>query len=165
VSGEDFSVTDRYEMGAMAAMMRHPAVYWSATDALAPQPEEMDFESHLAHPDTWTVAATFRGVIIGYIQFIKRTSVMAEIHTGFLPQFRGLIAKNFIKHCIGLAFTQKGLTKLCAMIPSDNKPAIYLARNIGFKEEGRLTKAVVRRVKDGPPLRDLVLLCLSRVKE
>src|SRR5205807_4499867 len=86
-----FDITDRFNVGDMQALMRHPSIYWSASDALSPKPEEMDFVAHLTHPDTWTVAGRYKGYLIGYVQFVKRTSVGAEIHTGFLPGFRGRV--------------------------------------------------------------------------
>lgn len=158
-----FQVTDNFDVGAMDSFMRTPEVYWSAVDALAPQPEEIDFTGHILSRDVLTYACTFQDTIVGYVQFIKRTSIGGEIHTGFHRQFRGKIAKSFIQYAIALVFRDKLLVKIWAMIPSDNKPAIYLARHIGFAHEGRLKDAVVRSVKGGgPPVRDLVIMGLRR---
>lgn len=158
-----FGATDRFDLGAMQEFMRRPDVYWSAVDALAPPPEEHDFAGYLAHPDVWTVAGTFQGHIIGYVLFNKRTSIGAEIHVGFHPSCRGRIAKSVIEHAIGLAFMHKRLLKLWAIVPSDNRPAIWLARTIGFVPEGRLTNAVVRQVEgERGSLRDLIVLGLSK---
>lgn len=154
----DFIPTDRFDAEAMQAVMRHPDVFWPSADALSSPPEAIDFVAHLAHPDTWTVAGTYKGHIFGFVRFVRRTSVMAEIHVGFLPGFRGRIAKAVIEWAIGAAFRYKGLRVLLAIIPSDNRAALSLARHIGFKDEGRLRAAVVR--KNG--LRDIVLLTFSK---
>lgn len=165
VEGLGFGATDNFNHEAMQDFMRMPDIYWSATDALAPQPEAVDFATHLVHQDTWTLAITYSSqYIVGYVQFIKRTSVGAEIHVGFHPNFRGKVAKAAIQYAIGLAFGVKHLVKLWATIPSDNRPAIALARAIGFQPEGRLRQSIMRgESKWGKAgLKDLVLLGLSR---
>jgi RimJ/RimL family protein N-acetyltransferase len=159
-----FGATDRFDREEMQKVMRMPDIYWSMADALAPQPEAVDFVGHMAHPDTWTVAGTYGHHIIGFVQFIRRTSIGAEIHVGFHPQFRGIVAKSIIQYAIGMAFEEKHLLKLWAIIPSDNRPCIALARAVGFQPEGRLARSIVR----GPSrwgeagLKDLVLLGLSK---
>lgn len=159
-----FDVTDRFEPLAMQAFMRRPDIYWPATDALAPPPEAMDFVGHMAHNDTYTMGCTFNGHIVGYVQFVRRTAIGSEIHCGFHPQFRGKIAKHFVQHCIAYVFKNKGLLKLWAPIPSDNKAALMMARMVGARQEGRLTRAIVRSSEnhDGPPLCDLVIMALSK---
>lgn len=159
-----FGATEHFNLEAMQDFMRVPEIYWSATDALAPPPEAMDFVSHMAHPDTSTIAITYGQFIIGYVQFIRRTSVGAEIHVGFHPNFRGGIAKAAIQYAIGVAFSEKGMVKLWAIIPSDNRPAILGAKAVGFSPEGRLRQAIMRGGSHfgEAGLKDLVLLGLSR---
>lgn len=157
-----FEATDRFQPEAMQQFMRRPDIYWSGTDALAPPPESVDFVAHMLHPDTWITAALFNGHIIGYVQFLRRTSICAEIHVGFHPQCRGKVARGFVQDAIFKAFKTKGLLKLLAVIPSDNRPAILGARHIGFVQEGRLTRAIVRQNDGGTPLRDLIILGLSK---
>jgi RimJ/RimL family protein N-acetyltransferase len=160
----EFAATDNFNHEAMQDFMRIPEIYWSAADALSPQPEQIDFVGHMSHPDTWTVAIHYGEFIVGYVQFIKRTSVGAEIHTGFHPNFRGRVAKEAIQYAIGIAFSVKHLLKLWAIVPSDNRPAIVLARAVGFEPEGRLRQAIMRgESKWGKAgLKDLVILGLSR---
>jgi RimJ/RimL family protein N-acetyltransferase len=158
------AVTDQFDPGAMQVLRRRPDIYWQSTDALMPQPEQMDFIAHMLHPDVWTVAGTLDGGIFGFVEFNRRTSIGAEIHCGFHPQFRGRVARAVVQYAIAQAFETKGLLKLWAPIPSDNRAALFGARHLGFHEEGRLTRAIVRQVKDGPPLRDLVLMSLEKVQ-
>jgi RimJ/RimL family protein N-acetyltransferase len=150
----------------MAQFMRMPEVYWSASDAMAPPPAAMQVEEYLLHPFNFTIAAMYNEIIIGYVLFVKRTSIGAELHTGFHPQARGKIAKAFIEDAIHRAFTVKGLMKLWAIIPADNRRAILGAKAIGFTPEGRLTKAMVRggqMCQDCPPgLYDLLILGMSK---
>lgn len=156
-------VVEAFDPQAMQALRRRPDIYWSENDALAPPPENVDIVSHMLHPDVWTLAGVLGGHIFGYVEFIRRTSIGAEIHCGFHPQFRGAIARAVGMYAINRAFTTKGLVKLWAPIPSDNRAALFAARHMGFREEGRLTRAIVRHIEDGgPPLRDLVLMALSR---
>lgn len=159
------AVTDRFEPEAMQAFRRRSDLFWEGADALSPPPESLDFIAHMLHPDVWTVAGVIAGHIFGFVEFNKRTSIGAEIHVGFHPQFRGRIARAVTLYAIGLAFKERGLLKLWAPIPSDHKAALMAARLIGFRQEGRLTRAIVRRavaVDGSPPLADLVLMSLSK---
>lgn len=160
-----FAATDRFAVDEMAAFMRRPEIYWSASDCLAPPPEAIQFEEHLVSPHVWTVAATFHGAIIGYIQFIQKTTIGAEIHTGFHPKTRGKIAKTMIEYAIAMAFRDRGLTKIWGIIPSDNKPALMMAAAIGFRREGRIANAIVRKHDgEGPPLSDLIFVGLEHIR-
>lgn len=155
-------VAEQFDPLAMQAFRRRPDVYWSSTDALSPPPEALDFVGHMLHPDVWTIAGMLDGHIFGYVEFNRRTSIGAEIHVGFHPQFRGVIARAVTQFAIHKAFNEKMLVKIWAPIPSDNKAALYGARHLGFREEGRLVNAIVRNVEHGPPLRDLVIMALSK---
>lgn len=159
-----FDVTDRFDAQAMQAFMRQPALYWPVRDALAPQPEQVDFVGHMLEPTVWTLAGTLNGHIIGYVQFVARTSVMSELTVGFHPQCRGRIAKALTQYAIGLAFRDHGLLKLIACIPADNRAAQFGARLLGFKEEARLREAIVRPMteRDPTPLRDIIIYSLRR---
>lgn len=153
-----FSATDQFDPYKMQAFCRRPEIYWAINDAMSPQPEAMDFISHLMSQYTWTVAAQWDGEIIGYVQFVQRTSVAAEMTVGFHPQARGRVARTFTEYAIGRAFTERGLLKLCAVIPADNRRAIVAAYVMHFRLEGRLRNSVVR---DGG-LQDLLVFGLER---
>lgn len=165
-----FEASIRFDVDEMANFMRTPEIYWPASDALAPQPIDVDFPAHMLSPHVWTMACKYGRHIIGYVQLIQKTAIGGEIHAGFHPSFRGKIAKSFIQHALGIAFREKGFLKIWTMIASDNRAAIYMVRNIGFQHEGRLTNAIVRRTNTddglprdhGPPLRDLVVLAISK---
>jgi RimJ/RimL family protein N-acetyltransferase len=118
---------------------------------------------HMLHNDTWTVAATFHGHIIGYVKFVRRTSVMVEMTVGFHPQFRGRVARACVQDAIAQVFRDKGMLKIYAAIPDDNKAALAGIRRlgVGFVQEGRLTRAIVREGRN-PPLADLLIFGLSR---
>jgi RimJ/RimL family protein N-acetyltransferase len=162
---ERFAVVEQFAPAALQAFMRRDDIYWAITDALAPAPESMNFIDHMLHPDVWTLVATFDGHIFGFCQFNRRTSVGAEFHCAFHQGFRGVIARTVCQYAIKRAW-DKGMLKLWAPVPSDNRAALFGARHLGFREEGRLTRAIVRRVPDGEvPLRDLVLMALSKGEE
>lgn len=153
-----FSATDQFDPQQMQSFMRRPDIYWPAMDAMAPPPETMDFIGHLMSPYTWTVAAMWSGEIIGYVQFVTRTSVGAELSVAFHPQARGRVAKAFTEYAVGRAFSERGLLKLWAIIPSDNRRAIMAAHIMHFHLEGRLTKGMMRE----GGLRDLLIFSLER---
>lgn len=138
--------------------MRRPEIYWAVSDAMSPAPEQMDFIGHLLSPYVWTVAALWQQNIIGYVLFEQRTSVGALIHVAFHPEARGKVARTFTLHAIGRAFSERGLLKLWAFIPTDNKRALVGAKHIGFHEEGRLTRTIMRE----SGLLDLIVLGLEK---
>src|SRR5689334_9877062 len=90
-SGPQITATDVFDPQAMQALRRRPDIYWPSADALSPPPDNVDFISHMLHPDVWTVAGTLGGHIFGFCEFNRRTSIGAEFHCGFHPQFRGVI--------------------------------------------------------------------------
>lgn len=158
-----FNVTDRFAPLDMQAFMRQPELYWPVRDALSPQPENVDFVSQMLEPTVWTLAGTLRGHIIGYVQFCARTTVMVELTVGFHPQFRGKIAKAIVQHAIGLTFRDRGVLKIIACVPTDNRAAIYGTRQLGFHEEARLCRAIVRpRDASGNILQDIIIFSLER---
>lgn len=160
------TITDRFDPNAMQAFMRRPDMYWPSTDALAPPPEAMDFIAHLLHSDTYTLACCVEDHLAGYVKFVKRTSISAEIHLAFLPQLGGRVKKAFGQAAIAKAFGDLGLVNLWACIPSDLRGLIWVAKQVGFEEIGRFPKGIVRQLQPGgaDPRRDLVLLNLSRSK-
>lgn len=161
---DGFNVTDRFDAESMAAFMRQPALYWPTRDALAPEPEQVDFVGQMQTPSVWTYAATLNNHIVGYVQFSARTSVMSELTVGFHPQCRGQIAKALTRHCIGLAFRDLGVLKVIACIAADNRAARYGVRQLGFEEEARLHSAIVRPMteRNASPLRDIIIYSLAR---
>src|SRR5262245_15039466 len=117
-----FEVTDRFDPVAMQEFMRQPSIYWPGTDALAPEPESIDFVGFLCQPQIWALAATYGPFIIGVVYFDLKTSIGAEMHVAFHPQYRGVFAKRVVLHALGRAFMEKGILKVWAPIPSDNRP-------------------------------------------
>lgn len=164
MSEQTFTITDRFDPVAMQEFMRRPDMYWPATDALAPPPDSIDFIAHLLHSDTYTLACCVLDHLVGYVKFVKRTSISAEIHVAFLPQLSGQAKKAFGQAAVGRAFSDLGLINLWATIPSDQRGLIWVAKQIGFVEVGRLPKGIVRPLQPGgaDPRRDIVILNLSR---
>lgn len=160
---DGFNVTDRFDPTAMQAFMRQPELYWPVRDALSPQPEAVDFVAHMLEPTVWTLAGTLRGHIVGYVQFTARTSVMVEMTVGFHPQFRGRIAKAIVQHAIGLTFRDRGVLKIIACVAADNRAARLGTSLLGFHEEARLRRAIVRPVDErGNFVQDIIIYSLDR---
>jgi hypothetical protein len=139
-----YAATDNFDPAVMAAFMRTPEMYWATRDAFSPSPETMDFAGHMARPDVWTMAATYQGKLVGFVQFTRRTSICAEMEAAFLEGYRGKVALGFCQFALGIAFDIKCLLKVIAVVPSDNRPALMGVRRLGFAEEGRLQQAIVR---------------------
>jgi hypothetical protein len=157
-----FVMTEQFNPNAMQEFMRRPELYWPVRDALSPQPETVDFITHMQNPSVWTLAATLEDMIIGYVQFVARTTVMVEITVAFHPQCRGKIAKAFTQHAIGMLFRDRTVTKVIACIPADNRAARWGACAIGFREEARLLQAMVRPPINTHILQDIIIFNLSR---
>ena len=145
-------------MHAVAALMSIPELYWAINDRLSPQPEQLNWQEYLSRPDVATYVATAHNQAMGYVQFVRKTSIMAELTVAFLPPFRGNVARHLTLYAIADVFKTKGMLKIYATVPSDNRAALYAARFIGMKKEGQLTRAIVR---DGG-VRDLVVFGLTK---
>jgi len=150
-------MTERYNLRAMCEFMARPEIYWATHDRLFPQPEQVNFAPELTHPQTATFAAMFHGNIVGYVQFMRRTSVGVEMHVAFREGFRGLIAKNMTLFAMA-QLCQRGILKFWAGIPSDNRLALRAAYHIGMRQEGTLTKAIVTEAG----LRDLLIYGITK---
>lgn len=167
---EGFHPSDSFSREDMASFMRRADIYRPAVDALALPAESYNLEEQLLSPQVWTLGAMYNDQIVGFVQISQRTSIGGEILTGFHPQARGAVAKAFGAYAIDIAFATKGFLKLWAIIPADNKPAIYMARALDFRLEGRLTEAIVRDKVEyshkiyAAGLRDLLILARSKQK-
>jgi RimJ/RimL family protein N-acetyltransferase len=148
-----------HEVHALEAFMKVPEIYWAQNDALSPPPEAVNFIGHLTHPDVATFMATYGTNIIGYVQFVRRSSIAAEMHVAFRKEFRGTVARAMVQYALASVF-KRGLLKVWGLVPSDNRAAAMAARLIGMHVEGRLKDATVR--EDG--LRDIVIFSISRDK-
>lgn len=158
------TVTGHFDVEAMQRFMRLPDIYWPAQDALAPPPEAVNFAEYMTLPTVRTVAARYGEHIVGFVQVTQRTSIGGELHCAFHPQARGMIARAVVQHAVALAFTQWGYLKLWSPIASNNRPALYGARHLGFREEGRLVRAIARGESQWGPagLYDLVIMTLDK---
>ena len=167
-----FHPSTQFNIEAMAWLMRQPEIYWSGTDALAPQPEQMAFEQFLLDPNVLTVAALWNNTICGFVYVVKRTSILGELHCGFHPSVRGRLAKGFVEYTIEQAW-QQGFLKLWTLIPVDNRAAILGAKACGFTPEGRIKDAIMRqptpqgkkfpeRFDNKPGPKDVMILTLAR---
>jgi RimJ/RimL family protein N-acetyltransferase len=165
-----FHPSEQFDIPKMAAFMRQPEIYGALTDALAPDPERVQFETYMLEPTTWTVACMWEEHIIGYVQLISRTSVAVELISGFHAQARGIIAKRFVEYVIQKAFKERGVLVVWAMIPSDNLPARHGIVACGFHQAARLHRAMIRipktyrGVTKSPGLYDLIVYALYRDK-
>ena len=155
---ELFQITERWDVEAMCGFLAQPELYWQINDHLSPQPEALNWREYVSRQDVATYAATWEGNIVGYVQFLKRTSVGAEMTVAFREGFRGRIAKTLTLAAMANAFEKKMLLKLWATVPTDNRLALRAAVHIGMRKEGQLTKSIVRA--DG--VRDLVLFGITR---
>lgn len=154
---------EAFDVGQMGAFMRRPDIYGPLVDALAPPAEQLEFESYMMEPTTWTMAAMFGPYIIGFVQIVTRTSVMGEMIAGFDPRCRGLVAKRFTEYALEVAIHQRGLLVVIALIPSDNRPARQMVSALGMKPESRLRRCITRiprayrgRPAQQPGLYDLI---------
>jgi RimJ/RimL family protein N-acetyltransferase len=159
-----FQPSEQFDIPTMAAFMRLPQIYWPGADALSPQPEQVHFEDYLKDQWVWPLACLCDGYIIGYIYILRRSPVLGEAHVGFLPNFRGRVAKAFLLYAVDRAFGDLGFIKLYVTITADNRAAIAMAKACGFRVEGRLTNAVTRSpeinigIANSTGLSDLLIL-------
>ena len=112
-----FGLSERWDMDALCAFLAQPELYWEINDHLSAQPEQLNWPNYVSRHDVATWAATWDGNIIGYVQFLKRTSIGAEMTLAFRENFRGRIAKTLTLAAMAQAFEKKGLLKIWATVP------------------------------------------------
>lgn len=142
----------------MDAFLKIPEIYFVSADDLIPSPEQVDFRPALCNDNRLTFGVTIEDIgLVGYIQYVRRNSIMCEVHAGFLKGYAGKIVKQAGIATLDLVFSHKGMRKVIAVIPADNKAARYSIRQFGFKREGCLTESILR----GGQMRDLILYGLT----
>jgi RimJ/RimL family protein N-acetyltransferase len=154
-----FQISERHDREATAAFMALPEIYWATHDRLAPQPEAVDWQHELSLPSVATFTATFKGNVIGYVQFTRRTSIGVEIHVAFRENFRGKVAKVMTLAAMATMFRDRGVLKVWGVVPADNRLAQLAAYHVGMKLEGTLTRAIVR--EEGG-VRDLLIFGITK---
>lgn len=127
-------------------------------DDMIPPAECIDFEKFLLQANVGTFLLEYKEIPVGYIQFVGRNSIMAEIHVAFLPPFRGKCAKEAIKFSLSKIFREKGILKVIANIAVDCRHTLRLASSLGFKREGRLARSILRNGQ----LRDIIIMGVEK---
>ena len=145
-------------MMIVANLMAVPELYWSINDRLSPQPDQLNWPEYLSRQDVATFVASYGPHPIGYVQFIRKTSILAEMTVAFMDKFRGSVAKQLTLYAMSLVFKEKGILKIFGTVPTDNRRALYAARHIGMRKEGVLTQAIVRE----GGLNDLVVFGITK---
>lgn len=154
----NIEVTEMLPPPLVAQFLREPDIFYASGDDMMPPPEEVPFEARMMHPHIATYSVLVDDELVGFVQYERKTFLLCEIHCGFLRGFRGKFAIAVIRRTMASMFLEKGMTSIVAMVPSDNVPAIRLARVIGFAHWGRLRNAVLR----GGQLRDYIVLGVTR---
>ena len=139
-----YQMSERWDVETVSRFMADPQLYWAINDRLSPQPEQLNWPEYLSRPDVATYVATFYGNIVGYVQFLRRTMIGAEMTVAFRENHRGKVAKTLTLWALAHVFREKRMLKVWAAVPSDNRLALVAARHIGMRLEGKLTKAIVR---------------------
>lgn len=81
---------------------------------------------------------------MGYIELRKVSKHMYDIHIAMLPGATRV--KEFVFECLDFA-KYLGAKKINGVMAEDNKAARILAKKCGFKFEGKIKKALMRKGK------------------
>jgi RimJ/RimL family protein N-acetyltransferase len=134
-------------------ILRHPAIYLMSSDDGTPPPQDID-----ATGAAMTFLLVYCGERLAGLYALQfHNTVMAEVHTCILPEFRGQQAAVAAQRLIGWAFTNTRCKKITTLVPAFNRGALRYARLAGFQREGLITKSFL---KNGV-LHDQVLLGLT----
>jgi RimJ/RimL family protein N-acetyltransferase len=81
----------------------------------------------------------------GFIAVEQLNHICYQVHIALLPDLWGLGMKigAAVKEWI---FSNTVCKKIIAMVPADNRPALRLAKKLGMREEGRITKSFQRGI-------------------
>ncbi len=116
-------------------VLNHPEVNEKSRDDGLYEINKENIELYLGSEFITILIADLDMVDIGFFLFIQHNVVTVELHTCFLPEYRGLkvfeaaqLAKDY------LWGTQ--YRKIVTQVPVYNKAAIFMALKCGFKKEG-----------------------------
>lgn len=135
-------------------ILRHESIYPNVSDDGTPPPMECDVtDSAMVFVLIYSDA-----VLAGLYALQFHSSVMLEIHTCILPEFRGKCAAVAAKRIIEWVFKNTPCEKLITLVPAFNRAALLYALCAGLKKEGCITKSF----KSGGVLHDQTLLGINK---
>jgi hypothetical protein len=90
---------------------------------------KVDVSEQVANPDNVCLVNEGGGFLC-----IQIAPGVYEVHSQFLPQFRGESTVNFTKKCGEYMFTRTNCHTILTQVPDDNVAAAVLAKALGFRE-------------------------------
>lgn len=127
----------------IAAILTHPEINrWISDDHFIPESPSACEELIRMFGDHVLIKKGSEPM--GSFSFIPRNSIMAEIHSAILPQFRGQNSADAARIAFNIAFRELEYEKIITWCPVDNPAALHLARKVGMKDEGIVTKSFYR---------------------
>lgn len=119
-----------YDMGKVAEIMSHPAIWPHIHEDGLERPEPIDHEGFY-----WMLAVDGNEVA-GLFLVHQHSAVCYEMHTMIMPAFYGRKASEAAQSLLRWAFEETDCRKLITNVPAYNRAALRFARANGMREEG-----------------------------
>lgn len=117
-------------------VLKHPSILPNLVESTGLSAEDLDLSHAIVDPRLYFIMPNEDSVFI----FIPKNSITYEIHVAILRKARRMARINFIR-VLDWMFSNTGMTKLIASIPTCNNLAILSAGSNGMKHEGVSTKS------------------------
>ena len=144
--GVDCQAERCFDTSVLSAILRHPQVWPDVADDGSGEREQFELCGDAVLSWIWLLVR-YRGMPAGFAAFEPRTAALAEFHGGVLPEFRGQIGFELARAAMRAYWQQATRPKLAAFCPVSNRGAQRVNAAMGFRREGVLTDAYLRRGK------------------
>lgn len=95
-------------------------------------------------PTSFFLLGYLNGELVGLVHAYQRNGVSVTAHIAVLPAFHKTGVATALSHAAARWLFSYGFFHIALEVAVDNAPAISLARRVGFKDRGSLTKSYQR---------------------
>lgn len=115
-------------------MMNHPAIRpFIGDDSIVGR---ADISALVVH-DNYFFRVTMNGQPSAFVAMLRLSAGIYEMHSGFLPDYRGRFVITTLNECVDRMFAQDDCLAVNTWGFSTSKHALFVARIAGFMESGR----------------------------
>lgn len=124
-------------------LWRLPEIFDAQVEDGYPPPDQIEWLD-MARPNEHIWLAMQGSRALGFVVNQLHGAYWGEIHASFRNGVPGLIKKHAAVYCLTHSFEVMGMIKMSAFIARYNRPARFLAREVGMTPEGVISKSFLR---------------------
>ena len=126
---------------------KHPEVFPDIADDYVTDPDKFDTEILLQNESIYVLGGFHNFAITSIFYYQPHNTIMYEVHSAVLPEYRGKQAIEFAKLSLDSMFTETACMKVITHVPEGNPAAYALARRVGMVKEGVNRASIMKNGK------------------